>query len=375
MLGKENVILNKNSYNSLAFLNLIRLILAISIVLWHLPFGYAEYNGIFPDSFFQGLRDIVRYGGNQAFLLISGMLFYHTYYNKLDIAGGVSIKVFLIKRCKRIYPTAIFTCLFSYLIAVIAHFTYEPDRSINLINLIQDCLFLGARAFGGMFGNYNGPVWFLSALLFAYLLSCFIIILSRKKRSIWWFLIPMIVCFVIANGGDNIIPITKYSNELFNFYLGFFFMIFLEKFEAFNKWIRLSIRIVNLAIVSIFLFLFYKNKGDNPLGTGEMVGSLFCWIPLFIVLYNTKINILFDNKFFKTISGVTFYIYLWHMPIFQFIVLINNLSQKTIIDYNGINNMLIFFVILFAVSFCNYYFENWIKKIISIRRKNSKINL
>ncbi len=61
MLGKENVILNKNSYNSLAFLNLIRLILAISIVLWHLPFGYAEYNGIFPDSFFQGLRDIVRY--------------------------------------------------------------------------------------------------------------------------------------------------------------------------------------------------------------------------------------------------------------------------------------------------------------------------
>ncbi len=77
----------ERQYNSLAFLNLVRLILAISIVLWHFPYGYSEYNGLFPDSLFAGWRDIVRYGGNQAFLIISGMLFYYTYYKRLDQKG------------------------------------------------------------------------------------------------------------------------------------------------------------------------------------------------------------------------------------------------------------------------------------------------
>ncbi len=132
-----------------------------------------------------------------------------------------------------------------------------------------------------MFGNYNGPVWFLSALMFAYLLSCLIIILTRKKKSVYWFLIPMVVCFVIALCADNIIPITKYSNELFNFYLGFFFMIFLEKFVVFSKSTRIILRVFCLAVASIYVYLFYKNKGNTPLESGEIVGSLFCLFLLF----------------------------------------------------------------------------------------------
>ena len=87
----------------------------------------------------------MRYGGNQAFLIISGMLFYYTYYKSLDQKGrgGVSIKDFLWKRIKRIYPTAIITCLVCYLIAVVAHFTYDPQASIGLVELVQDCLFWG----------------------------------------------------------------------------------------------------------------------------------------------------------------------------------------------------------------------------------------
>ena len=73
------------------------------------------------------------------------MLFYYTYYKSLDQKGrgGVSIKDFLWKRIKRIYPTAIITCLVCYLIAVVAHFTYDPQASIGLVELVQDCLFWG----------------------------------------------------------------------------------------------------------------------------------------------------------------------------------------------------------------------------------------
>ncbi len=88
MLTETNAVKkDEKQYNPLAFLNLVRLILALSIVLWHFPYGYSEYNGLFPDSFFAGWRDIVRYGGNQAFLVISGMLFYHSYYQRLDQKG------------------------------------------------------------------------------------------------------------------------------------------------------------------------------------------------------------------------------------------------------------------------------------------------
>ncbi len=88
MLTETNAVKkDEKQYNPLAFLNLVRLILALSIVLWHFPYGYSEYNGLFPNSFFVGWRDIVRYGGNQAFLVISGMLFYHSYYQRLDQKG------------------------------------------------------------------------------------------------------------------------------------------------------------------------------------------------------------------------------------------------------------------------------------------------
>lgn len=375
MLTETNAVKkDEKQYNPLAFLNLVRLILALSIVLWHFPYGYSEYNGLFPDSFFAGWRDIVRYGGNQAFLVISGMLFYHSYYQRLDQKGpgGVSIQNFLWKRIERIYPTAILTCLVCYLIAVVAHLTYAPDTSIGLIELVQDCLFLGTRAFSGMFGNYNGPVWFLSALMFSYLLSCLIILLTRKKRSVYWFLIPMIVCFVIALGADNIIPITKYSNELFNFYLGFFFMIFLEKFITFKKSFRICLRIFCLVVAFIYVYVFYKDKGNTPFGSGEIVGSLFCFLPLFTVLYGTRINHWFDNKVFKTISGVTFYIYLWHTPVFRFIEMVNRLSNKTIIGYEGLKNLLLFFLILIAISFLNYYLEKYIIKWISSKKKEKQ---
>lgn len=355
--------INSIQYNKMAFLNLIRFVLAISIVLWHISFGFYEYNSKWSNNFIAGFRDITIYGGNQAFMLISGMVFYLAYYNRLD--ESLSIKDFLIGRAKKLYPATILVCVLVYIMNLIAHFTYNPDAQINLILLLEDCFFFGARLFGGEYGNYVGPIWFLSILVLAYLISCFIIIVTRKRKSVYWFLIPLVCTFIIGNGGDQIVPIlnlNRYGSELFDFFLGFFFMIFLLKFDNFKISTKIFLRLLGFTISILFLYCFYVNKGNNPLGRGEMVGALFCFIPLFTALYGLKLNILFDNKFFKVLSGSTFYIYLWHMPLKITIEVIDHFNNNFDFKFEGIKNMLIFFAILLVISIVHYYVEKYIFK-------------
>ena len=171
----------------LSFLNPIKFILALSIILWHISFGFSTYiDGDGSNNLLWGLRELTKFGGNQAFLLIAGMLFYIAYYEKLQ-EGTLSPKDFLIKRAKRIYPWVIVSVLIAYISALIAHYNFDDTESINLLYLLIDCLFFGTRFFGGAYGYYNGPIWFLSVLIFCYLISVLIIILTKKKRSIWGF--------------------------------------------------------------------------------------------------------------------------------------------------------------------------------------------
>ncbi len=367
----EQKALTKN-FNKLAFLHIIRFILALSIVLWHCPFNIADKLDTHPFLF--SLRAMTIYGGNQAFLLISGMMFYLAYYSKLT-SGKMKASEFLKKRAVKIYPVVIASVLVSYILSLIIHFNYNVEENIKLIDLIKDTFFFGSRLFAGSYGIYNGPIWFLAPLCVCYLISVLIIVVTKKKQSILWFLIPLFITFFSGLGSDFIVPVFNFyaiASECFNFFLGFFFMIFLTKFDKLSNFVKIPIRIICLAIAILFLYAFYKSKTNSPLGNGEMIGSIFCWIPLIISLYGLKLNIIFDNVVFKTVGALSFHIFVWHMVTYKMWLVHFSLQQKPIYE-NCLPALFIFITFVLIVSASSYTVCELMRRFKVMDRLKTKI--
>ena len=363
----------KKDFNKLAFLHFIRFILAFSIILWHFPFGTADNFETHPFLF--SIRAITIYGGNQAFMLISGMMFYLAYYAKLT-NDKMKATDFLKKRAIRIYPIVIASMLVTYILSLIIHFNINVEENINLIDLIKDMFFFGARLFGGLYGIYNGPIWFLAPLCISYLISVLIIILTKKKKSVYWFLIPLAIGFFAGLGSDFIVPAIHFQTiaiECFNFFLGFFFMIFLTKFDEWNSIVKIPLRIICLAVAIIFLYAFYKTKTQSPLGGGEIIGNLFCWIPLIICLYGLKFNIIFDNVVFKILGGVSFHIFIWHNVVYKMWYVHFALQQKPVYG-DCVPALIIFITLVLVVSAVSYTVYELMRKYKVINKLKTKIN-
>lgn len=361
------------SYNNLAFLNFLRFILAFSIILWHCPFGLADDYEAHPVLW--AIRVMTPYGGNQAFYLISGMLFYLVYYPKLT-DNTIKPTYFLKKRAIRVYPAVLVTILVSYILSLVIHFNYNPDENINLIDLIKETVFFGSRLFGGEFGIYNGPVWFLTSLFVSYLISVFIIVVTKKRQSVYWFLIPLFIFCLSGLGSNFIVPLFYVScvaQQCFTFFLGFFFMLFLTKFDKWKNIIKIPLRIFGLAVAVLFLFAYYKFKGNSPLGEGEMIGDIFCWIPLITCLYGLKFNIIFDNVVFKTFGAVSFHMFIWHVVVYKMWEVHFSLQHKPV--YEGtLASLFIYLTLVMVVSVISYcIFDLFINKYKPVSRLKKRL--
>lgn len=336
-------------------------------MLWHFAFGVSLNYDEYPLLY--SIRVITIYGGNQCFLLISGMMFYLAYYKKL-VNSKLKTSEFIKKRAIRIYPLVIVSILVSYILSVIIRFTYNAGENINLIDVIKDMFFFGSRLFGGDYGIYNGPIWFLAPLCVSYLISVFIIEITKKKRSVFWFLIPLFIAFFTALGSNFIVPVFAFNtiaSELFNFFFGFFFMIFLERFDKWHNIVKIPLRIICLIITVLFLYAFYKTKTNSPLGNGEMIGNFFCWTPLITCLYGLRLNRIFDNIVFKTAGAISFHIYVWHAIVYKAWNVFFLIQNKSVYE-NNLSALLIFLSIVMLVSAISYMLYEIIRKVKPIEK-------
>ena len=169
--------------NNLAFLNIIRFLLAISITLWHdvgCQFGFK----IGDYGFLRIFKNLTICGGNQVFFLISGMMFFLVYYPLLN-ENKTTPKQFLLSRTIKIVPIT----TISTLIAFFA--TFLLNKSVNFMNLIIDLVFFGNTILRGGYGFYNGPIWYLAVLFVCYFVSIIVFLCSKRNKSIAWYLIPL----------------------------------------------------------------------------------------------------------------------------------------------------------------------------------------
>lgn len=249
----------------LLFIDILRIV-GISLITFHHISPYYPELMKYYLSFNVWNMYIVSYAeiGIWIFLFASGL---SLACNHLNIDTRAKIKEFYTKRLLRIYP--------AYYTAIIVTVVAEPDilqRNFSVIDYIKMATglqALGAKTVWDILGKVNGPFWFLTPLIFLYLMYPLLSYAMRKHPHI-----SMIAIFAIAEASIYVMSQTTVFFEgiswfplcrLFEFSLG----IYLFRIGLYSKMISKNSVIIYLSSISFYAYLINEpmhfNLGKYPI--------------------------------------------------------------------------------------------------------------
>ena len=249
--------------------NGLRLIFILMIFMHH--FALPNGKAIFPNG----------HCGATFFFIISGFVLSFQY-NDLIINGKFSIKNFLKKRIKKIYPLHLL-CLGAVVLMTIKW--YPSLFKVLIVNLFLIQSWIPNSAY---FFSFNAASWFLSDIIFFYLCLKPIVLLSNKI-SLWFFGLGILleILFLIITIKMNIVS-EEYIHWVYYIFpltrlLDFIIGIFLCKIYFKLKDYKLNIFIYSILeltswIVLIVAFLFAN--GINQL----YMFDIYFLIPLSVII-------------------------------------------------------------------------------------------
>jgi peptidoglycan/LPS O-acetylase OafA/YrhL len=210
------------------------------------------------------------------FLFVSGISLANS---NLYIDSWKKVKEFYRKRLLRIYPVYYISIIFSIIIQPnILQKTFTPMDYIKTVLGMQA---LGARTEADIYGKINGPLWFLTPLIFLYILFPLLAYAIRKRPHI-----SIIVIFAINQVSLYLFSISNVffgANwwfplcVVFEFSLG----IYLIRLGVYPKMVSRNKVIIYLANISYYLYLMNAPLlvlGDYPLvyvASLLIMGSIF----------------------------------------------------------------------------------------------------
>lgn len=333
----------------------LRAISVISVILYHYKF-----------SFFTG-----GYLGVDIFFVISGFLITSIILKEIS-TKQFSILNFYERRIRRIYPLLIFVILVTYFLFEIIFLEVEIKKLLN--SIISNIFFYANFFFQGT-GSYFSPLnehqpllhtWSLSIEEQFYLIFPFFLFIFFKKINFFIILI-FVVAFLglsISQFGGNLKFHFPYIENNLSFFalpqFAFYFTLtriweilagcLLALFIFKKKKIFENKYLVLCGYMSIiFSVLYFDKNTPHP--------SIITLIPitgtLLILAYSSKkfnengIFKIFNNFILLKIGIISYSLYLWHQPIYQFF------NRIFFIDSNNLAKILIIFFITF-LSFLSF---------------------
>lgn len=294
----------------LPLLNLFRIFVCTMVFLFHAVVH--KFWIIKQDSFlYPNLATGALY--MDAFFILSGFLLYYLYSEKLQKLSGKSLKEFYLKRIKRIYPHYIISTIVICLLTGVI-FWAIPIEVLCLQGFFP-------QIFTKM-GNDGS--WFISCLLFSYLLFPILnkIIIATKKDYLALFLLYiLLVYFVILGIELKIKWVTIYIHPLYRmleFLVGMYVgKIFIKK--QINTNIASIISVFSIFLLFILIPILFKNNFINHVKFAQnYLDYVVITIPLFsIIIYslacikNKYIEFFCNLKFTKLCTALTFPFFIW----------------------------------------------------------------
>ena len=283
----------------------------LSIIFAHVTYGLVSDN-----HFLWPLGNIAGVGVD-LFLFLSGFGL-----TLSTIKKPLSPWQFYLKRLSKVLlPVWIFLIIFLILDKFALNLTYPINTTIKN--------FLGFFARADLYNDINSPLWFITPLIFYYLL--FPIIFKRKYPEITAIIFFLITYFLIKYDALEVYLNIKtdlgvkslWALHYLAFPVGIIFASFLNRLKNNQQFNNLTIKIRNQKILfyilySIFLILllgtwyfFYQHSGVGQDKTKEqIISNLIMLITVFIFMLKP-----FENKFLIWSGIFSFEIYLLHWPI------------------------------------------------------------
>lgn len=166
-----------SNYKKIGSLNLLKFALVFITFLFH---WNVNFSVVFSSRF---VNDFVNAGAfaMSGFFVLSGFLLYYIY-SKSDFSNFDYLKKFYLKRIIKILPSCYFISIFMYLLYI-----FICHKPIKLVEFIMQFFFMQAY-FPHMFNVFlNGCLWFVSVLVFLYLLFPLLCFVVKSVKRIYLF--------------------------------------------------------------------------------------------------------------------------------------------------------------------------------------------
>ena len=305
----------------------------------------------------------------ELFFILSG---YFMYRNISAIQEGrITLSDWWKKRAVRLLPmSAITVVVFSIILFVNnALFEFKPLWGMEFSVWNTAIAALGIQE-GWVFKNpvINNSIWYLSALMLCYILFYIVTALSaRLKCKPIYFYIFIILCGLGIGvfGIDKPFMNWQIARGYYAFFFGLVFAAYLEKNGV--RWREIIVSILTLVFFT-WLFIFYPDYGS--VNTNYLV--TFFVFPAVVILFETKLmHSIFRHKIWGTLSGISFEVYLWHLPLMLLMYLIMNVTGWTP-PFENMASMYIFLGITWVFATVMYFgVERPITKLLT-RKKIKK---
>lgn len=302
----------------------IRFLLALSVLLVHLPFPKEHSFGIFIDSLLNNAGLAVMW-----FFILSGFCTSLAHSNDFDTLSKANALSYYRKRLSKFYPLYFVTTLWAFLYSIALLHSPKDLAHFSAAFLLALSLSQSLTVFYS--GVMNGACWFLSALFFCYLATPFLLHAWRhisKKQIIAFLLFSYAISLILFLGAfylpENARLLFLYTTpyvRIFHYASGLLLgLLFLKTREKnISPKNALSLEILSLFLCA-FAFLFneiFHLSQTNQVSTLLYIPTLLfsTWV---FAKGNGPLSKFLGNKPLRTLGGISMELYLLHYVVIYF---------------------------------------------------------
>lgn len=284
----------------------------------------------------------------ELFFIISGFL------STLNYADAD----YIYRKMARIYPMAILSTTFAYVIYLIFYkqtgILLLEGLGINASFFRFFCNSLLLFQNGIFYLNFNGvnnPLWYLSVLLVLYIIFYLEHKISKRyKININYIHIVVLIIFICVRVFHVDYPIFNevLARGVIPFTIGSLLVFVNDKFKKHHISIYSFIALIVVVIfITLNMNVFLNNQ--------QAVLTYIIYPLLLLFVLNSKIvNRIVNHRIIGELGKISFEMYIWHLPLLYVFMIINYYSNALPIHERWF--MILFTVLIFIWSTIMYYF-------------------
>ena len=286
--------------------------------------------------------------------IISGFLVGYKYYKNTMPATLKQSLNYVSKKISLVWPLH-FICF----VMLFIHYMNNDPNFINSSSIYQAIVnvFLLQTWIGYAF-SYNGATWFISALLFCYFLTPFMLPILHKSRKI---IITTLVSCIIIRIGLELSSLSGLNFLNFNFHTSpiirclEFFIGMLMVPAYYNLISRLNLSTTTMSILEIlitasYMFIAFKMEGKWIRGYFVLAACIL----VFIYTFNKgMLSKLLSMKIFRLFSKIQMEFYILH----QVVIKLLTFHISTIFDSIIVQSILLFCITAVLSILYNHFLK------------------